>query len=92
MTTFRQLHGYAKADHWAKNQWLLNHISGFMALYIAAVSAFSVTSLHFNSVQFTMADSAKYAPHHLVELLGAQAAHYAVTKLRFIRLTNAGPS
>lgn len=46
-TAFRQLHGYANAGHWTKNQWLLNHISGFMASYIAAVSAFSVTSLHF---------------------------------------------
>ena len=91
-TTFRQLHGYAKADHWAKNQWLLNHISGFMALYIAALSALSVTSLQFLSVEFPVADGVKYVPHHLAELLGAQAAHYAVTKLRFIRLTNAGPS
>ena len=47
MTAFRQLRGYAKAGHWTKNQWLLNHISGFLASYIAAVSAFSVTSLHF---------------------------------------------
>ena len=45
-TAVRQLRGYAKAGHWAKNQWLLNHISGFVAAYIAAVSAFSVTSLH----------------------------------------------
>jgi hypothetical protein len=46
-TAFRQLRGYANAGHWTKNQWLLNHISGFVAAYIAAVSAFSVTSLHF---------------------------------------------
>ena len=46
-TAFRQLRGYAKAGRWSKSQWLLNHISGFMASYIAAVSAFSVTSLHF---------------------------------------------
>ena len=46
-TAFRQLRGYANAGHWTKNQWLLNHISGFLASYIAAVSAFSVTSLHF---------------------------------------------
>lgn len=46
-TAARQLRGYAKAGHWTKNQWLLNHISGFMASYIAAVSAFSVTSLRF---------------------------------------------
>lgn len=47
MTAGRQLRGYAKAGRWSKSQWLLNHISGFMASYIAAVSAFSVTSLHF---------------------------------------------
>lgn len=47
MTAARQLRGYANAGHWTKNQWLLNHISGFLAAYIAAVSAFSVTSLHF---------------------------------------------
>jgi hypothetical protein len=46
-TALQQLRGYAKAGHWAKSQWLLNHISGFIASYIAAVSAFSVTSLHF---------------------------------------------
>ncbi|MFD2718659.1 hypothetical protein ACFST9_08025 [Hymenobacter monticola] len=47
LTAARQLRGYANAGRWNKNQWLLNHISGFMAAYIAAVSAFSVTSLHF---------------------------------------------
>ena len=47
VTALRQLRGYANAGHWTKSQWLLNHISGFMASYIAAVSAFSVTSLHF---------------------------------------------
>lgn len=47
MMAGRQLRGYANAGHWTKNQWLLNHISGFMASYIAAVSAFSVTSLKF---------------------------------------------
>lgn len=46
-TAARQLRGYARAGHWTKNQWLLNHISGFLASYIAAVSAFSATSLHF---------------------------------------------
>lgn len=46
-TALRQLRGYAEAGRWTKNQWLLNHISGFMASYIAAVSAFSVTSLRF---------------------------------------------
>lgn len=47
LTAMRQLRGYAKAGRWTRNQWLLNHISGFLASYIAAVSAFSVTSLHF---------------------------------------------
>ena len=47
MTAARQLRGYANAGHWTKTQWLLNHISGFLASYIAAVSAFSATSLHF---------------------------------------------
>jgi hypothetical protein len=47
MTAFRQLRGYANAGRWTKNQWLLNHISGFLASYIAAVSAFSVTSMPF---------------------------------------------
>jgi hypothetical protein len=47
MTAARQLRGYANAGHWTKTQWLLNHISGFLASYIAAVSAFSVTSLRF---------------------------------------------
>ena len=46
-TSFRQLRGYARAGKWSKKQWLLNHISGFIAAYIAAVSAFSVTSLKF---------------------------------------------
>ena len=47
MTAGRQLRGYANAGHWTKTQWLLNHISGFLASYIAAGSAFSVTSLYF---------------------------------------------
>ena len=47
LTAARQLRGYANAGSWTKNQWLLNHISGFVASYIAAVSAFSVTSLKF---------------------------------------------
>ena len=46
-TTLRQLRGYANAGKWTKNQWLLNHISGFLASYTAAVTAFSATSLHF---------------------------------------------
>ena len=94
-TTFRQLRGYANAGHWAKNQWLLNHILGFRASYIAALSALSalsVTSLQFLSVQFPMADGARHAPHQLVAPLGARTARYAGTKLRFIRLTSAGPS
>ena len=95
MTTFHQLRGYANAGHWAKNQWLLNHISGFRASYIAALSALSalsVTSLQFLSVEFPVADGARHAPLHLVVPLGARAARYAGTKLRFIRLTSAGPS
>jgi hypothetical protein len=46
-TALRQLLSYRRAGFWNKQQWLLNHISGFMAAYIAAVSAFSVTSLRF---------------------------------------------
>ena len=95
MTTFRQLRGYANAGHWAKNQWLLNHISEFRASYIAALSALSalsVTSLQFLSVQLLVADGARHAPPHLVAPLGARTGRYAGTKLRFIRLTSAGPS
>jgi hypothetical protein len=47
MSTGRQLRGFARAGTWAREQWLLNHISGFLGAYIAAVSAFSVTSLKF---------------------------------------------
>ena len=47
LTAARQLLGYHRAGRWTKSQWLLNHISGFMASYIAAVSAFSVTSPRF---------------------------------------------
>ena len=47
MTAARQLRGYANAGRWTKNQWLLNHISGFLASYMTALSAFSATSLHF---------------------------------------------
>ena len=47
MTTGRQLRAYARAGTWAREQWLLNHISGFLGAYIAAVSAFSATSLTF---------------------------------------------
>jgi len=47
MTTSRQLRGYVRAGTWGREQWLLNHISGFLGSYIAAVSAFSATSLKF---------------------------------------------
>jgi hypothetical protein len=47
MTTVRQLRGFWRAGTWLREQWLLNHISGFIGSYIAAVSAFSATSLHF---------------------------------------------
>jgi hypothetical protein len=46
-TTGRQLWSYMQAKPQAPGQWLLNHISGFVGSYIAAVSAFSATSLHF---------------------------------------------
>ncbi|WP_310392023.1 hypothetical protein [Hymenobacter sp.] len=47
MTAGRQLRGFARAGTWAREQWLLNHISGFLGSYVAAVSAFSATSLKF---------------------------------------------
>ncbi|GAA4365163.1 DUF2306 domain-containing protein [Hymenobacter saemangeumensis] len=47
LTTSRQLLGFRRAGSWAPAQWLHNHISGFLASYIAAVSAFSATSLTF---------------------------------------------
>ena len=47
MTTGRQLRGFARAGAWTPGQWLHNHISGFLGAYIAAVSAFSATSLRF---------------------------------------------
>ncbi|QNH62771.1 hypothetical protein [Hymenobacter sediminicola] len=47
MTTGRQLWSYVQTTPPAPGQWLLNHISGFVGSYIAAVSAFSATSLHF---------------------------------------------
>ena len=43
----RQLGAYLRAAPPAPSQWLLNHISGFVGAYIAAVSAFSATSLTF---------------------------------------------
>ena len=47
MTAGRQLWSYLRPAPPAPQQWLRNHISGFMGAYIAAVSAFSATSLHF---------------------------------------------
>ncbi|MCR5887647.1 hypothetical protein LRS06_07620 [Hymenobacter sp. J193] len=47
MTTVRQLRGFWRPGPWPAGQWLRNHISGFVGSYIAAVSAFSVTSLKF---------------------------------------------
>lgn len=42
-----QLWSYLRSAPPRPGQWLRNHISGFMGTYIAAVSAFSATSLHF---------------------------------------------
>ncbi|MVN77879.1 hypothetical protein GO988_16230 [Hymenobacter sp. HMF4947] len=42
-----QLWSYLRSTPPRPGQWLRNHISGFMGAYIAAVSAFSATSLHF---------------------------------------------
>ncbi|QNE38060.1 hypothetical protein F1C16_00055 [Hymenobacter sp. NBH84] len=47
MLTGRQLRSYVRVAPPAPGQWLLNHISGFVGAYIAAVSAFSATSLTF---------------------------------------------
>ncbi|WP_035563054.1 hypothetical protein [Hymenobacter sp. IS2118] len=47
LMTSRQLRGYRRAGSWSRTQWLHNHISGFLGAYIAAVSAFSATSLTF---------------------------------------------
>ncbi len=47
MTAGRQLWSYLRSAPPAPGQWLRNHISGFVGAYIAAVSAFSATSLHF---------------------------------------------
>lgn len=47
LTTVRQLRGFLRQAPWAEGQWLLNHMSGFVGSYTAALSAFSVTSLHF---------------------------------------------
>jgi len=47
MTAGRQLWSYLRTAPPAPQQWQRNHISGFVGAYIAAVSAFSATSLHF---------------------------------------------
>jgi hypothetical protein len=47
MTTIRQARSFLAPGPWPAGQWLRNHISGFVGSYIAAVSAFSVTSLKF---------------------------------------------
>ncbi|MGI4873498.1 MAG: hypothetical protein ACRYFX_20265 [Janthinobacterium lividum] len=47
MTAARQLWSYLRSAPPQPGQWLRNHISGFVGAYIAAVSAFSATSLHF---------------------------------------------
>jgi hypothetical protein len=47
ITTGRQLRAFLRPGPWAAGQWLRNHMSGFVGSYIAAVSAFSVTSLKF---------------------------------------------
>ena len=47
LTATRQLWSYLRSAPPRPGQWLRNHISGFMGAYIAAVSAFSATSLHF---------------------------------------------
>jgi uncharacterized membrane protein len=47
LTTLRQLRAFRRPGPWPAGQWLRNHISGFVGSYIAAVSAFSATSLRF---------------------------------------------
>jgi hypothetical protein len=47
LLTGRQIAGFRRRGPWPPGQWLLNHMSGFVGAYIAAVSAFSATSLHF---------------------------------------------
>ncbi|MCB2378906.1 DUF2306 domain-containing protein [Hymenobacter sp. BT635] len=46
-TTLRQARAFRRTGPWPAGQWLLNHISGFVGSYVAAVSAFSATSLTF---------------------------------------------
>ncbi|MFD2783882.1 DUF2306 domain-containing protein [Hymenobacter rubripertinctus] len=47
--TVRQVRSFRRPGPWPAGQWLRNHISGFVGAYIAAVSAFSATSLPFIS-------------------------------------------
>ncbi|PJJ48807.1 DUF2306 domain-containing protein [Hymenobacter chitinivorans] len=47
MITLRQVRAFRQKGPWAAGQWLINHMSGFVGAYIAAVSAFSATSLTF---------------------------------------------
>lgn len=47
MTTLRQARAFRQRGPWPAGQWLLNHMSGFVGSYVAAVSAFSATSLTF---------------------------------------------
>ena len=47
MTAGRQLRGYLRSTPPLPEQWLRNHISGFVGAYIAAVSAFSANALTF---------------------------------------------
>lgn len=51
-TTVRQVQGFHRPGPRPAGQWLRNHISGFVGAYIAAVSAFSATSLTFISFPF----------------------------------------
>jgi hypothetical protein len=43
LLTGRQLAAFRRRGPWPVGQWLLNHMSGFVGAYIAAVSAFSAT-------------------------------------------------
>ncbi|MBX0292857.1 hypothetical protein K3G63_20605 [Hymenobacter sp. HSC-4F20] len=52
LTTLRQLRAFRRPGPWPAGQWLRNHIAGFVGAYIAAVSAFSATSLRFISFPF----------------------------------------
>jgi hypothetical protein len=47
LLTGRQLAGFRRRGPGPAGQWLLSHMSGFVGAYIAAVSAFSATSLRF---------------------------------------------